>query len=384
MDPATESTSVDDESWLIPISDEDRARGGFSDMHLAGAVARFKSLGFVVVRGALATEYVGNVRREYMEALETKVARLQIRAVESADPTHEQNENVHWDFRPMGGNHDLNRWNMHLPSRWPFLDDRLLANPFALGIIRSLMGPDCVLATIGSDTPFPRAGFQTIHQDDYGLRVTMNVALVDFRADNAPIEVWPGTHQADPLAPNRRFTEARVELSEDRIRSLKDVVRRRRVLLRAGDLLIRDQRMLHRGTANLSSEPRPMLSLLYHPPPTRVPHPVVTDTAAAIALRVRETARKLPDGEAAIRALDQANRAGRIIEHNSGSDRDYRRVIPAPQWSALSPAAKRLLRFARVEDPKWRSDGRRSFRSSCVLVWHCFQMGLSVLRAKQA
>ena len=67
--------------------------------------------------------------------------------------------------------------------------------------------------------------------------------------------------------------------------------------------------------------------------------------------------------------LNRANAAGRIIEYMARSDRDYRRPIPRDVWDALTPTAKRLLRFARVaSDERTEHVRERTMRGSVKLL----------------
>lgn len=332
----------------MKVSPEEQSRGALDRDKRAQAITELRSEGYVVLEGCLPPALLTALSRAYTEAFEAKRLRLDLRPVER-DPRMEHNDRVGIDFRPEGGNHDLNRWNMHLPSRRPFLDPRLIANPLALDVIDALLGDDCALTTIASDTPLPGAGFQNIHQDDRELRITINIPLVDLREDNAPIEVWPRSHRPDPEDPTSSSSAAPFKLGAEELSRLSRARASTRLLLPAGSFLIRDQRLVHRGTAHRAEGPRPMLTLLYFPAPRGVPYRSLSDRAGQLARSARERARRLPPGDLAVALLDAGNSLGRAVEHLSGSDRDQRRPIPAELFRELPPRAKRLLRFASVD-----------------------------------
>jgi hypothetical protein len=348
----------------IRISADDHRRGRLDEEGRRRAIEALRSEGYVVLEGVLATDYVEELFSAYMSALGEKIARLGIAPMRGPDPRLEKNDGVLIDFRPEGGNHDLNRWNMHLPSCAPFLDDRLVANPFAMDIVDALLGKGCILPILASDTPLARAGFQAVHQDDVLPRLTINVPLVDVHDANAPIEVWPGSHRVrggddDFLAP--------VCLGADDIRQVLRDTPSRRILLPEGSMLLRDQRLLHRGTANRSPAARPMLSVLYFSRPPSVPPRALLDEVARLALSQRERARS--GGRARRELLDRGNALGRHVEYLGGSDRDFRRVISADRWSGLSADARRVLRLASVEgNPQGDAGVPRSEEAAATLL----------------
>jgi ectoine hydroxylase-related dioxygenase (phytanoyl-CoA dioxygenase family) len=93
------------------------------------------------------------------------------------------------------------------------------------------------------ETPDPEAPNHTV-------RVTYNIPLTDWTADNGAMELLPGSHR-QPWS----FTSHNAA----GIAHLWPV----RPDLRVGDALVRDGHCLHRGTPNLTDEPRPMLDQTY-------------------------------------------------------------------------------------------------------------------------
>ncbi len=331
-------------------------------------VERFQRDGYVLIEDALPVEFVAAVRHAFMKAMEAKVARLGLAPVKPTDGRDKSNDKVKIDFQPEGGNHDLNRWNMHLPTQSEFLHELLIANPVALPVIKALLGPAPVAFLIASDTPYPGSGFQNIHQDFPRFGLTVNVPLVDFTEDNAPLEIWPGSHVRDGV-----FHTGKADLSEAEIKALVARVPGKRMLIKAGSMLIRDQRMVHRGTANTGTAPRPCLAIWYKnldqyritSLTIPVPHRSVANRLARVALRLRQEGRGTSGAVASKKLVNLGNFFGRVVEETSASDRDYRREIPSDMWARFSPDMKSLLRFASVQGTP---GGGRSAIGSAILL----------------
>jgi ectoine hydroxylase-related dioxygenase (phytanoyl-CoA dioxygenase family) len=331
-------------------------------------VARFHRDGFVVIENALPRDFVQATCAAFMQAMNAKVERFNLAPVKPTDGRDKANDNVKIDFRPEGGNHDLNRWNMHLPTRPEFLNERLIANPVALPVIKALLGPEPLAFLIASDTPYPGSGFQNIHQDFPRFGLTVNIPLVDFTEDNAPLEVWPGSHmRGEP------FHAGKVDLSAAEIKAMAARIPGRRMLIKAGSILIRDQRLVHRGTGNTGPNPRPCLAIWYknldHYSITGltipVPHRGLADRLTKVALWMRQEGRGTGGAVKNRTLLNLGNFFGRIVEETSASDRDYRRAIPRTMWADFSPEMRVLLRYASVEGEPGAS---RSVVGSAILA----------------
>lgn len=80
----------------------------------------------------------------------------------------------------------------------------------------------------------------------------MNYPLADVTEKNGPLEAWPNTH----LTPEKFYTRNHVQEAAKNLDPVK-------MLTPKGSLLIRDIRMWHRGTPNLSNEIRPNMALIY-------------------------------------------------------------------------------------------------------------------------
>lgn len=340
-------------------------------------VEQMKQDGYVVLENCLSSDFIRQLHTEFMELMSEKINRFGLKPVKPTDDRGIRNDNVKLDFRPEGGNHDLNRWNMHLPTTPLFLNEKLIAHPKVLEVIDAFAGTDSVAFIIASDTPYPGSGFQNIHQDFPRFGFTVNIPLVDFTEDNAPLEIWPGTHVKKSSNGSTHFHTKNVFLSKSDIEKINQEVPSKRMLLKAGSILIRDHRLVHRGTANTSSEPRPCLSIWYKnidrfslsDLTVPVPHRPLCDYVAKYALKLRREGKGNGEFVSNRKLLNLGNFLGRIVEEFSASDRDYRRVISQELWETFSPRMKHLLRYASVEgSANIPPNTTRSWRGSIILL----------------
>ena len=82
--------------------------------------------------------------------------------------------------------------------------------------------------------------------------LVVNYPLVNVTEQNGPLEAWPNTH----LTPEKFYAGAHVQ---EAAKYLTPV----RMLMPKGSVLIRDVRLWHRGTPNVSNEIRPNMALIY-------------------------------------------------------------------------------------------------------------------------
>lgn len=145
------------------------------------------------------------------------------------------------------------RYIVTVPLKGPFNNPVLYANSTLLPIFRRILGPDCILASMGAVIAMPGASDQHIHSD-YGplfteqpdlhrqlptYAITVGIPLVDIDAANGPTKIWPGSHRT-----NRQ---------------------EKRELLCGpmGCCYFWDYRTLHAGGSNFSEAMRPLLYLAY-------------------------------------------------------------------------------------------------------------------------
>lgn len=102
------------------------------------------------------------------------------------------------------------RYYVTLPFVAPFAEPTIFEDEDVLAVVKGLVGDDAVMCQLATDTPLRGSDYQDIHRD-------------------AP----PGEIKLEPI------------------------------LLKLGDVMIRDVRGLHRGTPNRTDEPSPMVVIGY-------------------------------------------------------------------------------------------------------------------------
>ena len=138
----------------------------------------------------------------------------------------------------------------------------IATHPWFVAVCEAVLGPDYRIVEIGFDIPFPGAADQPWHRDFAAPEATLkgrrlnslafNLTAVDTMPDMGPFEIAPGTQwddfaeHGDPMFPPRELWgryEARMQ----------------RKMPKRGDISARSALTVHRGTANRSSSPRPVL-----------------------------------------------------------------------------------------------------------------------------
>ncbi|MDT7543103.1 MAG: hypothetical protein QOE33_3007 [Acidobacteriota bacterium] len=160
--------------------------------------------------------------------------------------------------------HRLNRgaarYYVTLPFREPFADPRVYEDEDVLAICARLVGADMQLHQLATDTPLRGSAYQGVHRDVLPLfpetgqetplfQLAVNFPLVDVTEENGPFEVARATHMLTKAEALRRLDAGEASLEQ--------------LLMKAGDVMIRDVRALHRGTPNRTDAPRPMVVLGY-------------------------------------------------------------------------------------------------------------------------
>ncbi|WP_274365885.1 phytanoyl-CoA dioxygenase family protein [Paenibacillus thermotolerans] len=167
------------------------------------------------------------------------------------------------------GFHDgTNHIGMDLPFEPPFCDESIIAHPFVTAIVDEIVGDDCVMELFASNTSMPKGKAKQVVHADMAPRfdtscytnlpitkLVVNFPLVDVTDENGPMEVWPGgTH----LHPDRWYSSKVVNKSK-----LAQHMHSFKAYMPAGSIMIRDDRMWHRGTPNRSDKPRTNIALIY-------------------------------------------------------------------------------------------------------------------------
>ena len=216
---------------------------------LAGAVEAMKEEGFVVLAGVVNPEHLDMVCERMLEDTAAVLSQQ--------DPA-------------------INFVSGHLqqdpPPFPPYLFPDVLCNRYVIRVTRELLGLGVHNSLYSGNVNLPGSQEQPVHVDEGQLwprlhtahppaRIIVNVCLVDVDARNGSTELWPGTHADTTISKASDSLRIPVPLLEARRASVPPL----RADTRKGDVLLRDARLWHRGTANNGSQPRPMLAMVHSP-----------------------------------------------------------------------------------------------------------------------
>ncbi|HEY0063845.1 MAG TPA: phytanoyl-CoA dioxygenase family protein [Telluria sp.] len=196
--------------------------------------------GFIACRGAL--------ERSWVQQLAEDIARLFAEARSQPGGALERGPNRHYV-------------EVHPERLRGFAE--LLAHPWVVAVCSAVLGPNYKVVEAGFDVPGPGAMLQPWHRDFgappetlIGRRLNslaFNITTVDVTEAMGPLEIAPGTQwddlgEGDPMFPSR----AQYPRYE---------ARRQRKLAQVGDISARSALTIHRGTANVSDQARPVFVL---------------------------------------------------------------------------------------------------------------------------
>ena len=195
--------------------------------------------GIVGLQGGFSPEFVESLHRQCLSLYE-EAARLPGGAV------------------PRGPN----RWYVEVQPERVSGFVEIVSHPWFVAVSEAVLGSGYKIVEFGFDIPFPGAADQPWHRDFprgadkvLGRRLSslaFNMTTVDTRPEHGPFEIAPGTQwddisgaKAGMFPPSDKW---------DRYRAL--AVRK---LPQRGDISARTGLTIHRGTANVSDEPRPLM-----------------------------------------------------------------------------------------------------------------------------
>jgi hypothetical protein len=149
-----------------------------------------------------------------------------------------------------------------IPFERPCFATEFFFDPAILEMVRGAMGDRIVADQWGCDVSLRGSIRQVVHVDylhplfaelpDLSLPTYMllvSLGLIDITPSHGPIEIAPGTHRM----PREEALRA-VESGKIRMEALP---------LAIGDVLIRHPWAVHRGTPNVTDEPRPLVTIRY-------------------------------------------------------------------------------------------------------------------------
>lgn len=171
----------------------------------------------------------------------------------------------------------------------------IASHPWFVAVCEAVLTKDYRIVEIGFDIPFPGAQDQPWHRDFKAPEATIegrrlnslafNLTAVDTRPEHGPFEIALGTQWDD-------IPEARDDMFPDRSLWDRYISRAVQKLPQRGDISARSALTIHRGTANLSNEARPVLVVgVDAPDATNAGHHDLQVTRAfcdSLPLRVRD------------------------------------------------------------------------------------------------
>jgi len=128
-----------------------------------------------------------------------------------------------------------------------------------MGILERVFYQEYVMVQLGVDVPFQGSDYQEIHRDFRPLfsdrivtplyALAVNFPLVEVTPDNGPFQMAKGTH----LIPQEEGLQ-KIAAGEIPMESF---------YMQPGDVIVRSPLALHRGSPNLTNQPRPMVVMGY-------------------------------------------------------------------------------------------------------------------------
>jgi Phytanoyl-CoA dioxygenase (PhyH) len=202
--------------------------------------------GFVILRNFLPRDLIEAMHEQFRPIFGGERARL-----EQGDTSSLRGRNrMSFDIRPY-----VDR------LKGPLDDDRFRRNPVIEEMVTEVLGTWRYGVT-KAECPFKDSDLMAWHPDVPNdrprdpadpvrpVRLTFNVPLVEVIDANGPMEVIPGSHRMHHFGCQNFLY---------RIAGLYPV----KILLGRGDAMLRDGNLLHRGTTNLTDEPRILLDQTY-------------------------------------------------------------------------------------------------------------------------
>jgi hypothetical protein len=220
----------------LEISDQERAENKLTPESVDAGVRLLREAGLVVIESVLPRDWIAELDVD-METVLTN------------------EENGHKGENPM--------------LKMPFMDPRIIDNPFAMPILKAAMGEKAfAYLPYGCNSTRPGSETQWIHRDSGQLfpelsfalpvsTIVVNIPLVDFTVENGATEVWPGSHLIidDAAVRNSPYNVC----EEDRAAQHPSF----QLEMPAGSVVVRDMRCWHRAMPNRSQTIRHMLALVY-------------------------------------------------------------------------------------------------------------------------
>lgn len=152
----------------------------------------------------------------------------------------------------------------------PYLFRDVLVNEAAIELCEPVLGRGMKNAFYSGNTALPSESRQPVHADMGQLwpnqsvahpayALVVNIPLVDMDERNGSTEMWPGTHLDTTVV----HQNGDIEASADALASRRAIEPPIQPAVRQGSIVIRDIRMWHAGMPNRTTDPRPMVALIF-------------------------------------------------------------------------------------------------------------------------
>jgi ectoine hydroxylase-related dioxygenase (phytanoyl-CoA dioxygenase family) len=202
--------------------------------------------GFIVLRNFVPVDLVRSMREQFEPLLQGELSRLSA----GDGSTLRGTNRLSFDLAPY-----VDRLKGPLDDDWyrrnPVIEELATAvlGRWRYGVSKAEVAlPDSNTMTWHPDVPNDE------RRDEAGpvipTRLTFNVPLVEINDSNGPMEIIPGSHRMH----HHHCAEHIYDVPQ---------IYPVRVLLRVGDAMVRDGNGLHRGTCNMSKQPRILLDRTY-------------------------------------------------------------------------------------------------------------------------
>jgi ectoine hydroxylase-related dioxygenase (phytanoyl-CoA dioxygenase family) len=233
----------DIKNYVLSLSSEERQNKKISEDSMQRIIRLLDSHGLIIIEDALDVDFCDKMNdriRLDSDLLLNKGKQLQV-------------------------NFEDGNIQQELPPDGPTVKE-LVLNPYAMQIATKILGQGHCCSLFSGNLNLPNSKIQPIHSDTAPMwavqsnphppsRLIVNYTFIDVTESNGSMEVFPTTHRII----NFKYDEE-VRIDPQDLRDLPPGVRAN---MKKGSLLIRDDRLWHRGMTNPSPTPRFMAALIY-------------------------------------------------------------------------------------------------------------------------
>jgi len=259
---------------VLALTPAEQRCGAPLDATVKVAEMLLRSSGYVVLRNAIPEAALRAFREALEDGVEASMAHVQKEKTPEGTASGGfalcTGEGAHC----FTGWHERRRFKVAPTLTGPFAADDIINNGALLPILKAAFKGDVRLMTFATDANAVGSVSQGIHRD-VGIEqlqpdsyaehtpsvLVANIAARDVTLEDGPMELWPGTHMHD--LPGLDF-DVLDDGNTTEGAEFATLLPHTKVLMKAGDILLRDPHMLHRGTAYAGADQyRLLASLIY-------------------------------------------------------------------------------------------------------------------------